>query len=139
MVKKVDHIGIAVHNIEQALPFYTEKLGCKWMGEEIVQTQQVKVAFLDVGNTKIELLQPTTETSPIAKFLEKRGEGIHHIALGVADIEARIKEITEKGVQMIDQSPRKGAGGADIAFMHPKSTGGILFELCEKRGGKNND
>lgn len=136
MVNKVDHIGIAVHNIEQALPFYTEKLGCKWIGEETVQTQQVKVAFLDVGNTKIELLQPTSETSPIAKFLQKRGEGIHHIALGVADIEARIKEIAEKGIQMIDHSPRKGAGGANIAFMHPKSTGGILFELCEKRGGE---
>lgn len=135
MVKKVDHIGIAVESIEQALPFYTEKLGAKWIGEEVVSSQKVKVAFLDVGNTKFELLEPTDETSPIAKFIQKRGEGIHHIALGVFDIEKRIEEIKEKGIQMIDETPRKGAGGADIAFMHPKSTQGILFELCEKRGG----
>jgi len=135
MVKKVDHIGIAVESIEQALPFYTEKLGAKLIGEEVVTSQKVKVVFLDVGNTKFELLEPTDESSPIAKFLKKRGEGVHHIALGVDDIKKRIEEIKEKGIQMIDETPRKGAGGADIAFLHPKSTRGILFELCEKRGG----
>jgi len=135
MVKKVDHIGIAVESIEQALPFYTEKLGAKFIGEEVVTSQKVKVVFLDVGNTKFELLEPTDESSPIAKFLKKRGEGVHHIALGVDDIKKRIEEIKEKGIQMIDETPRKGAGGADIAFLHPKSTRGILFELCEKRGG----
>lgn len=137
MVKKVDHIGIAVQSIHDSLPFYTEKLGAKYLREEIVSSQQVKVAFLDVGNTKFELLEPTSDKSPIAKFIEKRGEGIHHIALGVESIEKRIEEMKEKGIQMIDEAPRQGAGGNAIAFMHPKSTRGILFELCEKRGGIN--
>lgn len=137
MVNGVDHIGIAVHSIEEALSFYTESLGCKWMGEEVVESQQVKVAFLDAGNTKFELLEPTSDTSPIATFLKKRGEGIHHVALKVKDIQSRIDDIKENGIQMIDSTPRKGAGGAHIAFMHPKSTKGVLFELCEKKGAEN--
>ena len=136
MIKKVDHIGIAVKSIEKALPFYTDVLNLPLIGTEEVDTQKVKVAFLQAGSTKLELLEPTSEESAIAKFIEKRGEGIHHVALGVDSIEERIREMKEKGIRMIDEQPRAGAGGANIAFMHPKSTSGILFELCEKKGMK---
>ncbi|WP_243386403.1 methylmalonyl-CoA epimerase [Bacillus kexueae] len=138
MIKGVDHIGIAVHSIDQALPFYMESLKCKWMGEEVVEAQKVKVVFLDAGNIKFELLEPTSESSPVATFLQKRGEGIHHIAIKVEDIQSRIDEIKEKGIEMIDHSPRVGAKGANIAFMHPKSTRGVLFELCEKKEDSHN-
>lgn len=136
MIKKVDHIGIAVRSLENALPFYTEVLNLPLLGIEIVESQKVKVAFLKAGETKLELLEPTSAESTIASFIEKRGEGIHHVAIGVESIEARIKEMKENGIRMIDEHARPGAGGADIAFMHPKSTSGVLFELCEKRGMK---
>ncbi|WP_174734210.1 methylmalonyl-CoA epimerase [Mesobacillus harenae] len=134
MIKKVDHIGIAVKSIEQALPFYTEVLKLHLLGMEEVESQKVKVAFLKAGETKLELLEPTDDSSPIFKFIEKRGEGIHHVALGVDSIQARIDEIKEKGIQMINHEPKPGAGNALVAFMHPKSTGSVLFELCEKKG-----
>ncbi|MEH7437324.1 methylmalonyl-CoA epimerase [Neobacillus drentensis] len=136
MIKKVDHIGIAVKSLENTLPFYTDVLELTLLGIEEVESQKVKVAFLQAGGTKLELLEPTSEESPIAKFIEKRGEGIHHVALGVESIEERIIEMKEKGIQMIDQRPRLGAGGAQIAFMHPKSSTGVLYELCEKKGMK---
>ncbi|MEH7299898.1 methylmalonyl-CoA epimerase [Neobacillus drentensis] len=136
MIKKVDHIGIAVKSLENTLPFYTDVLELTLLGIEEVESQKVKVAFLQAGGTKLELLEPTSEESPIAKFIEKRGEGIHHVALGVESIEERIIEMKEKGIQMIDQQPRLGAGGAQIAFMHPKSSAGVLYELCEKKGMK---
>ena len=136
MIKKVDHIGIAVRSLENTLPFYTDVLNLPLLGIEEVDTQMVRVAFLQAGGTKLELLEPTSEESPIAKFIEKRGEGIHHIALGVDSIEDRIIEMREKGIRMIDDQPRLGAGGANIAFMHPKSASGVLFELCEKKGMK---
>jgi len=136
MIKKVDHIGIAVRSLEHTLPFYTDVLNLPLLGIEEVETQQVRVAFLEAGGTKLELLEPTSEESTIAKFIEKRGEGIHHVALGVVSIKERISEMKEKGVRMIDDQPRPGAGGANIAFMHPKSTSGVLFELCEKKGMK---
>jgi methylmalonyl-CoA/ethylmalonyl-CoA epimerase len=136
MIKKVDHIGIAVKSLENTLPFYTDVLELTLLGIEEVESQKVKVAFLQAGGTKLELLEPTSEESPIAKFIEKRGEGIHHVALGVESIEERIIEMKEKGIQMIDQQPRLGAGGAHIAFMHPKSSAGVLYELCEKKGMK---
>ncbi|MFP5113504.1 methylmalonyl-CoA epimerase [Bacillaceae bacterium C204] len=136
MIKKVDHIGIAVKSLEKTLPFYTDVLNLSLLGIEEVDTQRVRVAFLQAGSTKLELLEPTSEESAIAKFIEKRGEGIHHVALGVESIEARISEMREKGIQMIDEQPRPGAGGANIAFMHPKSASGVLFELCEKKGMK---
>lgn len=136
MIKKVDHIGIAVKSLEKTLPFYTDVLELTLLGIEEVESQKVKVAFLQAGGTKLELLEPTSEESPIAKFIEKRGEGIHHVALGVESIEERIIEMKEKGIQMIDQQPRLGAGGAHIAFMHPKSSAGVLYELCEKKGMK---
>ncbi|MBL4954040.1 methylmalonyl-CoA epimerase [Neobacillus sp. OS1-32] len=133
MIKKVDHIGIAVKSLEAVLPFYTEVLGIPLLRVEEVESQKVKVAFMQAGETKLELLEPMSPESTIAKFIEKRGEGIHHVALGVESIEKRIAELKEKGIRMIDDSPRPGAGGADIAFMHPKSASGVLFELCEKK------
>ena len=106
------------------------------LGIEELKAKRLRVAFLQAGETKLELLEPTSEESPIAKFIEKRGEGIHHVALGVDSIEERIQEMNEKGIRMIDDQPRLGAGGAHIAFMHPKSASGVLFELCEKKGMK---
>jgi methylmalonyl-CoA/ethylmalonyl-CoA epimerase len=136
LIKKVDHIGIAVKSLEDTLPFYTEVLRLPLLGIEEVASQQVRVAFLKAGETKLELLEPTSSASPIAKYIEKRGEGIHHVALGVESIEERILEMKEKGIKMIDELPRLGAGGAHIAFMHPKSATGVLYELCEKKGLK---
>jgi len=135
-VKKIDHVGIAVKSIEDALPFYVETLKLPFLGMEEVESEKVKVAFLQIGESKIELLEPTSPDSPIAKFIEKRGEGIHHVALGVDDIEGRIAELKANGIQMINDQPKIGAGGAHVAFMHPKSTGGVLYELCEKRGAE---
>lgn len=134
MIKKLDHIGIAVKSIEETLPFYENVLQMELLRIEEVVSEKVKVAFLQVGESKIELLEPTSSESPIAKYIEKRGEGIHHIALGVESIEARIKEIKEKGIRMINDEPKTGAGGALVAFMHPKSTGSVLYEFCEKKG-----
>lgn len=134
MIKKVDHIGIAVQSLEESLPFYTEVLGLELKGIEEVESERVKVAFIQIGGTKLELLEPTSSESAIAKYIEKRGEGIHHVALGVDSIEARIAEIKEKGIKMINDEAKVGAGGALVAFMHPKSTGRVLVELCEKKG-----
>ncbi|RTR35187.1 methylmalonyl-CoA epimerase [Robertmurraya yapensis] len=133
MIKKVDHIGIAVRSLEKALPFYTEVLGLEVQAIEEVDSEKVKVAFIKVGETKLELLEPTSPDSPIAQAIEKRGEGIHHVALGVDSIEERIKDMQEKGIQMLQDKTKTGAGGALVAFMHPKSTGRVLYELCEKR------
>ncbi|MDQ0156465.1 methylmalonyl-CoA epimerase [Robertmurraya andreesenii] len=133
MIKKVDHIGIAVRSLEESLPFYTEVLGLKLQGIEEVESEKVKVAFIQIGETKLELLEPTSADSAIAMHIDKRGEGIHHIALGVDSIEARIAEMKEKGINMINDQAKIGAGGALVAFMHPKSTGKVLMELCEKK------
>lgn len=135
MIKKVDHIGVAVRSISEVLPFYESTLGLKLEGIESVDEQKVKVAFLKIGDTKIELLEPTSEDSPVAKFIEKRGEGIHHLALGVDDIKKRLEDLKENGIKMIDETPRNGAGGASIAFLHPKAANGVLVELCEKKEG----
>lgn len=132
MIKKVDHIGIAVQNLEETLQFYTETLGIELQGIETVEEQKVKVAFLPVGDTEIELLESTEPDGPIAKFIEKKGEGIQHIALRVDNIELAIEEMKAKGIKMIDEKPRYGAGGAKIAFCHPKSTKGVLVELTER-------
>ncbi|MBU8879299.1 methylmalonyl-CoA epimerase [Bacillus sp. FJAT-29790] len=136
MIKKVDHIGIAVRSLEEALPFYTEILRLPLLGIEEVDSEKVKVAFLKAGETKLELLEPTSSESPIAKYIEKRGEGIHHVALGVDSIQERINEMKEKGIRMLNEMPKAGAGGAQVAFMHPKSTGSVLYEFCEKKGLK---
>lgn len=131
MIKNIDHIGIAVRSLEESLPLYTNTLKLKLEGIETVESQGVKVAFILAGNTRLELLEALTPESPIAKFIDKRGEGIHHVALGVEDIEARIKELKQSGLRMIDDTSRKGAHAADVAFVHPKSTAGVLYELCE--------
>lgn len=136
MIEKIDHLGIAVRSIQDALPYYTDVLNLELIGIEEVSSEGVRVAFIKIGESKIELLEPLHDGSPIAKFIEKKGEGIHHIALGVTSIEERIKEIKEKGIKMIHEEPKDGAGGASIAFLHPKSTKGTLFELCEKKKGE---
>lgn len=132
MVRKVDHIGIAVKSIEESLGLYTEVLGLTLEGIEVVEEQKVKTAFLPIGDTEFELLESTDAEGPIAKFIDKKGQGIQHIALRVDDIEKALDEMREKGIRLIDEKPRYGAGGAKIAFLHPKSTQGILIELCQK-------
>ena len=131
MLTKINHIGIAVSSIEEALSFYRDSLGMIFSGTEEVPSQLVRVAFLSVGESKIELLEPTSPESPVAKFLEKNGPGVHHLAYGVEDIETAIAKLVSQGVRMIDAVPRNGAHGARIAFIHPKSSGGVLTELCE--------
>ena len=136
-ILKVDHIGIAVANLGETISLYEEKLGIKKHGIETVEDQKVKVAFFPVGDTEIEFLESTSADGPIAKFIEanKGRGGIQHIALRVPDVKAAIAELKSKGIAMIDEEPRYGAGGASIAFCHPKSTGGILLELCERKNG----
>lgn len=136
MIKKVDHIGIAVRSLEKSLPFYTDILKLELIQIEEVESEKLKVAFLKAGDTKLELLEPTSAESAVAKFIENRGEGIHHVALGVESIQQRIDEMKEKGIRMIQDVPKVGAGGAQVAFMHPKSAGGVLYEFCEKKGLK---
>ncbi|WP_042475361.1 methylmalonyl-CoA epimerase [Bacillus ndiopicus] len=133
-MKKVDHIGIAVKNIEERITYYTETLGLTLLKIEEVASQQVKVAFIDAGNVKLELLAPMSEKSTIHSFIEKRGEGIHHIAFGVTDIRERMAELREKGVRLLSEEPGPGAGGAEVAFLHPKDSFGVLYELCDKSG-----
>jgi methylmalonyl-CoA/ethylmalonyl-CoA epimerase len=130
-ITHIEHIGIAVKSIEEQLPYYEGILGLKCYNIEDVEDQKVKTAFFMVGQTKIELLEPTSEESTIARFIEKRGEGIHHIAYATRNISEALKEMEQKGVRLIDQEPRGGAEGLNIAFLHPKSTGSVLTELCE--------
>jgi len=133
MVKKIDHIGIAVKSIEESLKLYEETLGMELAGTEVVEEQKVKTAFLPIGDTEIELLESTDPEGPIGRYIEKRGEGVQHIAYRVENVEEAIKEMMDKGIRMIDEKPRYGAGGAKIAFCHPKSTNGVLIELCERK------
>lgn len=132
MTKKINHIGIAVKNIENAIPFYRDVMGMNFEGTEEVSEQKVRVAFLQVGESRIELLEPTSPDSPVAKFLEKNGEGIHHLAYEVDDLDAALADLQAKEIRLIDQTPRKGAHGASIAFLHPKASGGVLTELCQQ-------
>lgn len=132
LMNNVDHIGIAVKSIDKSIQYYIETLGLKLLAIEEVVSQNVRVAFIDAGNIKLELLEPLSIEGPIAKFLEKRGEGVHHIAFGVTDIRTRMAELEEKGVQLLQDEPKPGAGGAEVAFLHPKSSFGVLYELCEK-------
>lgn len=129
-ITHIEHLGIAVKSIEQSLPYYEEVLGLKCYNIEEVADQKVKTAFFQVGQTKIELLEPTSEDSTIAKFIEKKGEGIHHIAFAVPSVQDALDKASEKGVQLIDKAPRPGAEGMDIAFLHPKSTCSVLTEFC---------
>jgi len=131
-ISHIEHIGIAVKNIDESIKYYEEVLGLKCYAIEEVKDQKVKTAFFMVGQTKIELLEPTWPDGPIGKFIEKKGEGIHHLAFATKDLSNTLGEVEAKGVQLIDKQPRKGAEGLNIAFLHPKSTGGVLTELCEK-------
>jgi methylmalonyl-CoA/ethylmalonyl-CoA epimerase len=128
----VDHIGIAVKSIDDALKFWEAGLGIKCTGVEEVTEQKVKTAVLPVKDTEVELLEPTADDSPVAKFIEKKGEGIHHLAIRVDDLEKALSEMKELGVRLIDEKPRRGAGGAMIAFIHPSATGGVLLELSQR-------
>jgi len=134
----IEHIGIAVNSIAEALPFYEKVLGLKCYNIEEVADQKVKTAFFMIGQTKIELLESTDPEGPVGKFIEKRGEGIHHIAFAVDKIEERLHEAEAAGIRLIDSAPRNGAEGLSIAFLHPKSTFGVLTELCEDKNSKNN-
>ncbi len=126
-------IGIAVKSLKEAISYYEDILGLKCYAVEEVRDQKVKTAFFKVGQTKIELLESTADDGSIAKFIYKHGEGIHHLAFATNNIEAGLKEVSGKGIRLIDRIPRKGADGLDIAFLHPKSTFGVLTELCEKK------
>jgi methylmalonyl-CoA/ethylmalonyl-CoA epimerase len=129
----IEHIGIAVKNLDESIKYYEDIFGLKCYKIEEVKDQKVKTAFLKIGETKIELLESTDPQGPIGSFIEKRGEGIHHIAFAVNDLQKNLNNLKEKNVRLIDESPRKGAEGLDIAFLHPKSTYGVLTELCDKR------
>ena len=131
-ISHIEHLGIAVKSLEEAIPYYENILGLKCYSIEEVAAQKVKTAFFKVGQTKIELLEPTSDDSTIAKFIEKRGEGIHHMAFAIEDgVANALAEVEAKGVRLIDKAPRKGAEGLNIAFLHPKSTCSVLTELCE--------
>lgn len=131
-MERVDHIGIAVKNLDEQIKYYTETLGLKLLKVEEVESQKVRVAFLDAGNVKLELLEPMSEASAIHKHIEKRGEGIQHVAFGVTGIRERMAELKEKGVRLLSDEPGPGAGGAEVAFLHPKDSFGVLYELCDK-------
>ena len=127
----IEHLGIAVKSLDEAIPFWEKKLGMKCYSIEEVQEQKVRTAFFKVGQTKIELLESTDPEGPIGKFIEKKGEGVHHVAFAADGLQANLDELAANGVQLIDKTPRKGAEGLNIAFLHPKSTAGVLMELCE--------
>ncbi len=128
---KIDHLGIATKGIDEALKFWSDALGLENVHTEIVEDQKVRVAMLPLGESRIELLEPTSEDSPISKFLEKRGGGIHHIAVAVEDIEASLAKLKANGMRLIDESPRIGAEGCLVAFVHPSSANGVLLELVQ--------
>ena len=130
-VLKIDHLGIAVKSIDKGKNFWTDVLGLEFEGSETVEPQKVTTAFFPVGESEVELLESTAPDGPVAKFLEKKGEGIHHVAFQVENLEAALAELKEKGIKLIDEKPRMGAGGKKIAFLHPKATNGVLVELCE--------
>ena len=131
-VLKIDHLGIAVNSIDEGRSFWQDVLGLEFEGAETVEAQKVTTAFVPVGESEVELLESTAPDGPVAKYIEKRGQGIQHVAFRVADIEAALEELKAKGVRLIDEKPRMGAGGAKIAFLHPKATNGVLVELCER-------
>lgn len=129
--KKISHIGIAVRSLEESIPFYERQLELPLTAIEVVESEQVRVAFFDIGESRIELLEPTSPTSAIAKFIEKRGEGLHHMALEVEDIRICLQNLREQGTRLIHEDPKLGAHQMKIAFLHPKSTHGTLVELCQ--------
>ncbi len=133
MLDKIDHIGIAVTDLESSIKFYRDQLKLEFQGTEVVEEQKVKVAFFPVAESRLELLEATTADSPVAKFIERRGQGVHHVAFKVQNLAEKLEMLKEQGVALIDEKPRLGADGALIAFIHPKATGGVLVELCEHK------
>jgi len=131
-ILKVDHLGIAVDSIEDGKSFWSDILGLDFEGTETVVPQKVTTAFFPVSESEVELLESTSADGPVAKFIEKKGQGIHHVAFRVENLEQALEELKQKGVKLIDEKPRQGAGGAKIAFLHPKATRGVLVELCER-------
>jgi methylmalonyl-CoA/ethylmalonyl-CoA epimerase len=131
-ILKIDHLGIAVNSIDDGKDFWSGVLGLEFEGAETVAEQKVTTAFFPVGESEVELLESTAPDGPVAKYIEKRGQGIQHVAFRVENIEEALAELKEKGVKLIDQEPRIGAGGAKIAFLHPKATAGVLVELCQR-------
>jgi methylmalonyl-CoA/ethylmalonyl-CoA epimerase len=131
-ILKIDHLGIAVNSIDDGKNFWAGVLGLNFEGAETVAEQKVTTAFFPVGESEVELLESTAPDGPVAKYIEKRGQGIQHVAFRVENIDEALAELKEKGVQLIDQQPRIGAGGARIAFLHPKATNGVLVELCQR-------
>ena len=131
-IEKIDHLGIAVNTIAEGESFWTDVLGIKIEATETVESQKVNTAFLPIGESEVELLESTSPDGPIAKYIEKKGQGIQHVAFRVKDIDAALDELKKKGIKLIDQKARIGAGGARMAFLHPKATNGVLVELCER-------
>ncbi len=129
---KIDHLGIAVKSIDKGKNFWTDVLGLEFAGTETVEAQKVTTAFLPVGESEVELLESTAPDGPVAKYIEKKGEGVQHVAFRVENIEEALQELKDKGIRLIDETPRMGAGGARIAFLHPKATAGVLVELCQR-------
>ncbi len=136
MIRQIDHIGIAVHKLEDHIPFYRDILGLSFLGIETVEDQKVRTAIFETGMVHIELLEPTSAESPIAKFLQKRGEGLHHIAYRSDNLDRQLEHLKHSGIRLIDEHPRPGAHGSRIAFIHPKSSGNVLTELCETSATK---
>lgn len=134
MIQRIDHLGIAVFKLEDAIPLYEKALGLKCERIEEVASQKVRTAFFDVGGTHLELLEPTSDESPIAKFLKDRGEGVHHLAFATDDLVGQLAQAKGAGVRLINEAPVPGAGGKQVAFLHPKSTRGVLTELCSGHG-----
>jgi len=132
LFEKIDHVGIAVEDLEETIRFYRDQIGLDYQGTEEVEEQKVKVAFFPVGESKIEFLESTDPSGPVGRFIEKKGGGVHHLSFRVKDLEQKLEQLKAQGVELIDEKPRYGAGGARIAFLHPKSTGGVLVELCER-------
>ena len=132
----IEHIGIAVKSLDESIPYYEKVLGLKCYAIEEVVDQKVKTAFFEVGGTKLELLEPTADDSSIAKYLEKKGPGVHHLAFAMPDVDKALQEAEENGVKLIDKTPRAGAEGLEIGFLHPKSTGGVLTEFCGKQSSQ---
>ena len=136
---KIEHIGVATYSLEDSLKFWRDALGLEVIHTEVVEEQGVRVAMLPLGEPRIELLEPTREDSPVAKFLEKRGAGIHHVAVRVGDIRATLAQLKEKGARLIDETPRVGANNCLVAFVHPSAAGGVLLELVEHTDSVVND
>ncbi len=132
MIKRLDHIAIAVHNLEEAAKFYRDMLGLQLENVEVVKEQKTKVGFFPIGETNIELVEPTADDSPLVKFLETKGPGIHHVCFEVEDIDREVKTLINRGAHLIDKDPRPGAHHTRVAFLHPKGTGGVLIELSQK-------